>query len=391
MSILQKQKQENPAYGYARDFPALIERIAPSIKAKAIQVLANAGGVNPRACAQEILKRAPGLRVAVVEGDDILARMPEFVASGEPFTNIDTGESIHRVLPELRSANVYLGAYPLVEALSLGADVVVTGRCADAALAMAPMIHRFHWESDDYDRLAAGVVAGHIVECGAQCTGGNCLADWRTIPDLAHIGYPIIEAEPNGECVITKHDLSGGRVSLASVKEQLVYEIGDPGLYYTPDVAADFTGLRLRSDGENRVHVSGAIGHGRPRKLKASISYHWGWKASGTLVYSAPAGAEKARLAAGIVNQRCADLGLRFESTLAEVFGEETAMLRMAVRAKERGVVDRWTREMIPLVLNGPPGATGYGDGRPKPSEVVAYWPALLPRELVTPRVEVLS
>lgn len=391
MSILQKQKQENPAFGYARDFPALIERIAPTIKAKGIQVLANAGGVNPRACAQEILKRAPGLRVAVVEGDDILARMPELVAGGEPFTNIDTGESIHRVLPELRSANVYLGAYPLAEALSLGADVVVTGRCADAALAMAPMIHRFYWESDNYNLLAAGVVAGHIVECGAQCTGGNCLADWRSIPDLAHIGYPIIEVDPNGECVITKHDLSGGRVSLASVKEQLVYEIGDPGLYYTPDVAADFTGVRLRADGENRVHVSGAIGHGRPQRLKASISYHWGWKASGTLVYSAPAGAEKARMAAAIVDERCADLGLNFESKLAEVFGEETAMLRTAVRAKERGAVDRWTREMIPLVLNGPPGATGYGEGRPKPSEVIAYWPALLPRELVTPRVEVLS
>lgn len=391
MSILQKQKQENPAFGYARDFPALIERIAPTIKAKGIQILANAGGVNPRACAQEILKRAPGLRVAVVEGDDILALMAELVAGGEPFTNIDTRESIHRVLPQLRSANVYLGAYPLAHALSLGADVIVSGRCADAALAMAPMVHRFHWEADDYNRLAAGAVAGHIVECGAQCTGGNCLADWRSIPDLAHIGYPIIEAEPSGDCVITKHDLSGGRVSLASVKEQLVYEIGDPAQYYTPDVVADFTGVRLRADGENRVHVAGAVGHGRPKQLKASISYHWGWKASGTLVYSAPAGAEKARQAAAIVDERCADLGLRFESKLAEVFGEETAMLRMAVRAKERNVVDRWTREMIPLVLNGPPGATGYGDGRPKPSEVVAYWPALLPRDLVTPRVEILS
>jgi hypothetical protein len=391
MSILQKQKQENPAYGYARDFPALMERIAPSIKAKGIQVLANAGGVNPRACAQEILRRAPGLRVALVEGDDILARMPELVEGGELFSNIDTGETIHRILPDLRSANAYLGAYPLAEALSLGADVVVTGRCADAALALAPMIHRFRWNRDSYQLLAAGVVAGHIVECGAQCTGGNCLADWRTIPDLAHIGYPIIEAEENGEFVITKHEPSGGRVSLATVKEQLVYEIGDPGQYYTPDVVADFTRLRLRADGPNRVHVSGAIGHERPAKLKASISYHWGWKAAGTLVYSAPAGAEKARMAAAIVEQRCADLGLRFEGTLAEVFGDETAMLRMAVRAKQRSAVDRWTREMIPLVLNGPPGATGYGDGRPKPSEVVAYWPALLPRDLVTPRVAVLS
>lgn len=390
MSILQKQKQENPALGYARDFPALIERIAPTIRARQIPVLANAGGVNPRACAAEILRRVPGLRVAVVEGDDILARIPEWVASGESFQNMDTAEPIHRVLPQLRSANVYLGAFPLVEALSQGADVVVTGRCADAALALAPMIYRFGWSSEDFDLLAAGVVAGHIVECGAQCTGGNCLADWRSIPDLAHIGYPIIEAEANGECVITKHDLSGGRVSLASVKEQLVYEIGDPSLYYTPDVAADFTRVRLRAAGDNRVHVSGAVGHGRPEKLKASVSYHWGWKAAGTLVYSAPSGAEKAHMAARIVEERCADLGLRLESTRTEIFGEDTALLRMAVRGKDRGSVDRWTREMIPLVLNGPPGATGYGEGRPKPSEVVAYWPALLPRHFVEPRVEVL-
>jgi hypothetical protein len=396
MSILQKQFAENPAHGYARDFPALIEPLAPSIQAKKIPILANAGGVNPRACAAEILRRAPTLKVAVVEGDNILPRIDEILAAGHPLANIDTGEPIHRIRPQLRSANVYLGAFPLAEALSLGADVVVTGRCADAALALAPMIHRFGWREGQYNLLAAGVVAGHIVECGAQCTGGNCLADWRSIPDLAHIAYPIIEAHPNGECVITKHERyldgpSGGRVSLASVKEQLVYEIGDPRQYFTPDVVTDFTGLRLRPDGENRVHVSGARGFERPPRLKASISYHWGWKASGTLVYSAPSGAEKAHRAAEIVNTRSADLGLRFESALTEVFGEETALLRMAVRAQERAPIDRWTREMIPLVLNGPPGATGYGEGRPKPSEVVAYWPALIPRDAVTPKVEILS
>jgi hypothetical protein len=393
MSILQKQYQENPAAGYARDFPPLIERLAPALRARRIQVLANAGGVNPRACAAEILRRVPGLKVAVVEGDNILPRIDDLLASGERLANIDTGESISFIRPLLRSANVYLGAFPLAEALASGADVVVSGRCADAALALAPMIHRFAWGPEQWDLLAAGVVAGHIVECGAQCTGGNCLADWRNIPDLARIAYPIVEAHPNGDCVITKHERyldapSGGRVSLASVTEQLVYEIGDPARYFTPDVVADFTGVRLRSEGENRVYVSGARGLPRPAQLKASISYHWGWKAAGTLVYSAPHGAEKAHRAAAIVASRCQQLGLQFESSLAEVFGEETAMLRLAVRAREKGPVERWTREMIPLVLNGPPGATGYADGRPKVHEVVAYWPALVPREAVSPRVE---
>jgi hypothetical protein len=257
------------------------------------------------------------------------------------------------------------------------------------------MIHRFGWKEDDWDRLAAGVVAGHIVECGAQCSGGNCLEDWRSIPRLERIAYPIVEAHPDGACVITKHERyldgpSGGRVSLGSVKEQLVYEIGDPAAYYTPDVVADFTTLRLRADGENRVAVSGATGHPRPSQLKASLSYHWGWKATGTLVYSAPAGREKAERAASIVAARCRDLGLHFESTHTEIFGDDTALLRLAVRDRERPPIERWTREMIPLVLNGPPGATGYGEGRPKAHEVIAYWPALIPRSAVQPHIEVM-
>ncbi len=396
MSILQKQYAENPQFGYARDFPPLVERISKTIRERRIPVLANAGGVNPCACAEEIRRRCPELRVAVVEGDHILPRIDELLAAGHELANMDTGEALATIRPLLRSANAYLGAFPLAEALACGADVVVTGRCADAALALAPMIHRFGWREDDWNRLASGVVAGHIVECGAQCTGGNCLADWRAIPDLARIAYPVIEAHEDGSSLITKHARyldgpSGGLVSLASVKEQLVYEIGDPASYYTPDVVADFRSVRLQADGENRVRISPALGRPRPELLKASISYHWGWKAAGTLVYSAPDGGEKARRAAEIVSARCRDLGLSFERTRTEVFGHETAMLRLAVRARERAPVERWTREMIPLVLNGPPGATGYGEGRPKVHEVMAYWPALLPRDAVQATVAVLG
>jgi len=383
MSILQKQKRENPAFGYARDFPALVERVA----GKGVKVIANAGGVNPVACAREIRRRCPGVRVAVVLGDDILDRVHEFELS-----NIDTGAPLSTIRDQVLSANAYIGAFTVVEALKTGAEVVVTGRCADASLVLAPMVFEFGWGEAEWDLLAAGIVAGHIVECGAQCTGGNCLADWETIPDLARVGYPIVEAHPDGRCVITKHQGSGGRVSLATVKEQLVYEVGDPRAYYTPDVIADFTSVSLTPDGENRVLVSGARGLPRPSMLKASIAYHWGWKAAGTLVYGAPKASEKCKRGAAIVDERCALLDLKFERAVTEVFGDEDwAMLRMAVRARDRAPVERWTREMIPLVLNGPPGATGYGDGRPKLHEVVAYWPALLPREAVATRVEVMG
>lgn len=381
MSILQKQKKDNPAFGYARDFPQLIERIQHS----KVRVIANAGGVNPTACALDIKKRCPQLKVAIVHGDDIMGQLDQ-----HPLRNMDSGELLATVRDQVLSANAYIGAFPLAEALATGADVVVTGRCSDAALVLAPMLHAFDWGESDWDLLAAGIVAGHIVECGAQCTGGNCLADWESIPNLANIGYPIVEAHPDGTCVITKHAGSGGRVSLASVKEQLVYEVGDPRAYFTPDVIADFTSVQLEQQGPDRVLVSGAKGLPRPDQLKASISYHWGYKASGTLVYGPPKAREKAYRAAAIVDERCAGLGLQFDKQATEVFGDDWAMLRMAVRARDRAPVERWTREMIPLVLNGPPGATGYGEGRPKAHQVVAYWPALLPREAVVTRIEVL-
>ena len=381
MSILQKQKKDNPAFGYARDFPQLIERIQHS----KVRVIANAGGVNPAACALDIKKRCPQLKVAIVHGDDIMGQLEQ-----HPLRNMDSGELLATVRDEVLSANAYIGAFPLAEALATGADVVVTGRCSDAALVLAPMLHAFNWGETDWDLLAAGIVAGHIVECGAQCTGGNCLADWESIPNLANIGYPIVEAHPDGTCVITKHVGSGGRVSLASVKEQLVYEVGDPRAYFTPDVIADFTSVQLMQQGPDRVLVSGAKGLPRPDQLKASISYHWGYKASGTLVYGPPKARDKAYRAATIVDERCAGLGLHFDKQATEVFGDDWAMLRMAVRARDRAPVERWTREMIPLVLNGPPGATGYGEGRPKAHQVVAYWPALLPREAVVTRIEVL-
>jgi hypothetical protein len=405
MSILQKQRKADAKLGYARDFPPLIARIAPRIRERHIRVIANAGGVNPIACAREVLRLAPGLKVAVVLGDDVSGKLDELIAGGHELLNMDTGQPITTIRDRIQSANAYLGAFPIAEALKIGADVVVTGRCADAALALAPMVHEFGWNQDQWDLLAAGIAAGHVIECGTQATGGNCQFDWKTTPDFAHIGYPLIEAHADGRMVITKHPGTGGRVTQATVKEQLVYEIGDPARYMTPDVVADFTSIRLEDDGPDRVALHGVHGTRRPEMLKVSISYQRGWKAVGKLVYSAPDALLKAQTADRIVRQRLADLGLVFEKTHTEYFGinachahlaphtAEPAEVELHIGARdaEKQKLERFTRELIPLVLSGPPTATGYGEGRPQVREVVAYWPALIPREAIQVAVELVQ
>ncbi len=405
MSILQKQKQADATRGYASDFPPLIGRIAKQIKNRGVRVVANAGGVNPVACARAVLAAAPGLKVAVVLGDDIYSRVDELLAAGHQMRDMDTGEPLASVRDRILSANAYIGAFPLAEALDTGADVVIAGRSTDTALALAPMIHRFGWEPEEWDKLAAGTIAGHIVECGAQCTGGNCQADWRNIPDLANVGYPIIEAHADASFVITKHAGTGGRVNVHSVKEQLLYELGDPKRYLTPDCTVDFTSIQIADDGPDRVRVFSIRGSEKPPTLKLSISFADGWKAIGTLVYTWPEALDKAKAADAIVRERLQGLGLTFDEIHTEFFGvnachgsiaptiEEPAevQLRIGVRGKDKSAVERFTRELIPLVLNGPPGATGFGEGRPPVREIVAYWSALLPREEIRTRVEVIS
>jgi len=405
MSILQKQKQSDPDLGYARDFPPLVARIAGRLRERDIKVIANAGGVNPVACAREVVRLAPGLKVAVVLGDDVFARLDEFLAKGYAMRDMDTGAPLASIRDRILSANAYIGAFPLAEALATGAQIVIAGRSTDTALALAPMVHRYGWQPGEYDKLAAGTIAGHIIECGAQCTGGNCQVDWQTIPGMADIGYPIVEAEPDGTFCVTKHPAAGGRVNAHSVKEQLLYELGDPRNYITPDCVADFTSIRLEDAGPDRVRVSGIRGGPRPPSLKLSISYGAGWKAIGTLVYSWPQALEKARAADRIVRQRLTRLGLAFDEIYTEFFGMNAChgraappnpdppevLLRIGVRGADRKAVDRFTRELIPLVLNGPPGATGFGEGRPVVREIVAYWSALVPREEIVTRVEVVE
>ena len=411
MSILQKQKERDPSLGYARDFVGAMESVLPAVTTRGVKVIANAGGVNPPACAAAVSAMAArtggggGLRIGIITGDDLLDRLDGLIAAGHKLANMDTGEPLSGVIDRVLSANAYIGSEPIVEALAKGANVVITGRSTDTALTMAPLRYEFGWAATGWDQLAAGIVAGHIIECGAQCSGGNCLYDWQSIPDLANVGYPLVEATPDGAFVVTKHPNTGGRVSVQTVSEQLVYEMGDPHSYITPDVIADFTTIRLAPDGENRVRVSGIEGRPPTDKLKVSIAYRAGFKAVGTLVYAWPDALAKAKLADRILRQRLDRLGLRFDHILTEFVGANAThgplagdqsnapevQLRFGVRGQDRAAVERFTREIAPLVLNGPPSVTGFAGGRPKVEEIVAYWPALIDKSVVKARVELVQ
>lgn len=414
MSILQKQHSRDAGQGYARDFVPLMREILPDCVDKHIRVVANAGGVNIEGCRDAVLAAARAgdlqgkLNVGVVLGDDILGRLRDLIARGHALASMDTGEPLESVIDRVQSANAYIGAKPIVEALRRDATVVITGRSTDTALTYAPMMHAFGWDENDWDRLAAGVIAGHINECGAQCTGGNSLVSWEDIHDLEDVGFPIIEASEDGTFVVTKHANTGGRVTTAIVAEQIVYEMGDPSTYITPDVVADFTTIQLEQAGENRVRVKGI--HGRPRtdKLKVSISYHAGFKAVGSLVYGWPDPVKKAREADRVLRARLDRLGLRFDEIRTEYVGWNATHgalagpppddlseveWRIAVRAGDRNAVEAFTREIAPLVLTGPPTVTGFAGGRPRVQDVVAYWPALIDRNEIEPhlRVEVTT
>ena len=411
MSILQKQKERDPRMGYARDFIGAMESVFPAVAERGVKVIANAGGVNPVACAEALLDAASThgvrgkIRIGVVTGDDILARLDELMAAGHELKNMDTGAPLSTIRDRVMSANAYIGSDPIVEALALGANVVVIGRSTDTALTMAPLRHEFGWAADDWNKMASGIIAGHILECGAQSSGGNCMHEWRTIPDLANVGYPIAEASDDGTFVITKHKGTGGRVSVPSVSEQLVYEMGDPHAYITPDVVADFTSIRLAPDGENRVRVHGITGGPPTPFLKVSIAYRAGYKAVGSLVYSWPDAMEKAQMADRILRERLDNLGLKFDQVLTEFVGATAThgplagdghdvpevMFRIGVRGEDRAAVERFTREIVPLVLNGPPSVTGFAGGRPKVEEIVAYWPALLDKRAVSTAVSIME
>jgi hypothetical protein len=410
LSIMMRQRLRDPRKGYATDFIGFLKRALPVIAEKGVKVVTNAGGLNPGGCREEVAKVARdlgirGLKVGTVVGDDLLPRLPRLCAAGHHLANMDTGEWLCKVPHnKVLSANVYLGARPVARALDEGAQIVLAGRITDTSLALGPLVHEFGWAADDWDRLAAGTIAGHIIECGAQCTGGN-FTRWWEVPDLWDVGYPVLECEPDGSFVVTKHPGTGGLVSVGTVSEQLVYEMGDPRRYITPDCVADFTSARLEQAGEHRVRVSGITGGPATQTYKVSASFHEGYKASGQLVVAGPRAVEKALLAAEIVFKRLEKAGVRFaeKDRLVELVGTGVCqpgiaiapddppevVLRLGVRGKDREALTRFGMELAPLVTAGPPGVTGFAGGRPKPQEVVEFWPALIEKDQVDPFVEV--
>lgn len=409
MSIMQKQKLRNPSAGYARDYVQVVLELASEIKDKGFKIISNGGGVNPHGCKDAIIdglrqQGITGLKVAVVDGDDILSDLEQLQDEGHSLDNMETGDPIAKVADQLLSANVYFGAEPIVQALNEGADIIITGRVTDTGLTLAPMIHEFGWDFKDYDKMASGTIAGHIIECGAQCTGGN-YTDWEEVPALEDIGFPIIEAYPDGTFVVTKHDLTGGLVNRKSVSEQLLYEIGDPTEYITPDCVADFTSIQLEDEGNDRVRVHGIQGKPETEFYKVSASYNDGYKLSSTLLYSWPDPVSKAKHAADILKSRAEKLGLSIDHFNTELIGlnsisedpdsetETTELteiqMRISVTSSSKEDLNRFGMEIAPLILTGPSGVTGFAGGRPKASEIVAYWPALIRKSACKPRVSV--
>ncbi len=347
------------------------------------------------------------LKIGIVLGDNIKDDFNTLFANGATLNNMETGESIELVKDKILSANVYFGAFPIVEALQKGADIVITGRTTDTGLTLAPMIFEFGWKPNQYDLMSAGTVAGHILECGAQSSGGNFLGDWQSIPNMAEIGFPIAEAYPNGEVIITKHPNTGGKISFETVAEQLLYEIGDPMSYITPDCVADFTSIKLEDLGNDRVKMYDVKGFPETEFYKVSCSYSDGFSAISSLTYSWPQALTKAKAADEILRKRLANLLLQFDEIKTEFVGYNSThgplavdldeenineiMLRIGVRSHDYKSVERFGKEIAPLILTGPPAVTGFAGGRPKPSEVVAYWPALISKKLVNPKVEIME
>jgi hypothetical protein len=407
LSILARSREKNPRLGFAEDFLTVLVSLVPALSRQPqLRIVTNAGGVNTLACARAAgtVLVGSGLssrKIGILTGDDLLARLPELQEQGCTLANLDTGQPLAELARPIVCANAYLGARAIAEALAAGADLVITGRVADASLTVGPAANAFGWRWDDWNTLAGGSVAGHLIECGTQVTGG-LHAGWQEL-NLADIGYPIAEVERDGSCVITKPDGTGGAVNRHTVAEQLVYEIGDPAHYLTPDVDVDFTTVELSEAGSDRVLVRGATGRKAPDQYKVSLAYHDGYTASGQLLIYGRDCLSKARACAEMIRRRLVAAGIELDGWHVECLGANEGVpslhvppadarevvLRVTARDARREAVERFAKEFAPLITSGPPGIAGYATGRPQVRQVFAYWPTLVPRELAPARVEV--
>ena len=408
LAILQKDRQRDPKLGYTRDLVPMLADMLPIAVPRGIKFILNAGGLNPLAAREVLLsalrKFGLKLKVGVVLGDAVQERLDELREAGVALAHMDTGEDIATVRERIVFASAYLGARPLVEALEAGADIVLTGRVADAALFLAPMVYELGWRWDEWDKLAQGMVVGHLLECSGQATGGNFGGDWRSIPDLAHIGYPIAEVWENGDALITKAPGTGGRVNFDTLREQLLYEVHDPGHYMTPDVDVDMTTLRMEEVGPDEVRVTGATGGPAPEMLKIVAGYEDGVMGQAMLGYAWPDAMAKAQAAAAIIQQQMSEIGLRAEETIIEYIGYNSihgpladpthvddlneVYLRIAVRCADKREAAKLGRLFPPLALSGPPFIGGAG-GMMEPRGLLGIWPTLAPRGIIEEYVRV--
>ncbi|MFK7874001.1 MAG: acyclic terpene utilization AtuA family protein [Oligoflexales bacterium] len=399
MSIMQKQRSRDPSLGYAKDFIPMIENVLPTLLRKKTRIITNAGGINPTACAQAVSDVAKRLgltpKIAIVSGDDILTHLPQLQKKGASFTNMETGQELSEVSKPFDAANIYFGARSVAECLTWNPDIVITGRVTDTGITLAPMIHHFNWSWTDWNKLASGIVAGHILECGSQSTGGN-FTDWEQVESFSDIGFPIAEVSQDGTFVITKHKNTGGQVTIDTVREQIVYEMGQPHAYITPDVVVDFSSIRLQEDGLNRVRVTSVQGQEPTPFYKVSMAYQDGFKTTGSLAICGPHARKKADAFAKIFWKKAKNLG-EFQDELTEFYGHnachrslghakdgEEIILRLSARSPSKEVLHKFGKLIPSLLLAGPPGVCVLG-GVPRPQEVVHYWPALLPKEWVHP------
>jgi hypothetical protein len=408
LAILQKDRLRDAELGYTRDLVPMLLELLPLALPQGIKFVLNAGGLHPLAARSVLLKalKQAGIKlnIGVVLGDSVLERLDELQAAGVPLAHMDTNEDIGPVRQRLLFASAYLGARPIVEALDAGADIVLTGRVADAALFLAPMVHELGWRWDEWDKLAQGIVVGHLLECSGQATGGNFGGDWRAIPDLAHIGYPIAQIWEDGEALLTKAPGTGGRVNFDTLREQLLYEVHDPAHYLTPDVSVDMTTLHMEEVGPDQVRVRGARGRPAPETLKIVAGYSDGVMGQALIGYAWPDALAKAQAAARIIEQQMQEIGLRAEETLVEYLGYNSihgplarampaddlneVYLRIAVRCADRQEAARLGRLFPPLALSGPPFIGGAG-GMLEPRGLLGIWPTLAPRALIEEYIRV--
>lgn len=394
LSIMAVQKEKDSKAGFARDFLNVLQDLIPFWqKGSSVKVLTNAGGLNPLGCAaaaKELLANANlSLKVAAITGDNVLDKL--LVDPGNSlYGNLETGVSLSTILPRLATANAYIGAEPIARALAEGADIVIGGRVADPSLTVGPCLFHFGWKHDDFNKIAGATIAGHLIECGTQATGG-IFTDWLTVPHPENLGFPLVEIEEDGSFILTKPKNTGGLVSEMTVKEQLLYEIGDPSCYLSPDATVNFLTIAIADLGSDRVRIWGVQGSKPPETYKVSATYKAGFKAESTLTLFGKNAISKAQLAGKIILNKLQQEGFDVERSLVECLGAgdvvpgiavpseaKECVLRVAIADSRYDVLELFAKQIAPLVTGGPPGTTGYISGRPKIRPLYGFWPCLI-------------